>query len=185
MKPTITALALCAALLAASGCTTALKEGAGAALGAKGSVTPLQSTVSENQDALSAYGRFELGRFTDGMNGKTPTNLLTLLPEAFRHELAEKGIPSEGSGKTILVRGKILHYEDSSTVGMALGPVEFVVARVEFVDKDQGRVVAVANCVGRTGTRVNLGVAKKAQGLARAIVKWIDKRFPKEKRLDD
>ncbi len=78
----------------------------------------------------------------------------------------------------------MLHYEDSSVVGKALGPLEFVVARVQFVDKDSGKVLATVNCVGRTTTRVNLGVARKAEGLAKAIVRWIDERYPKDKRLE-
>ena len=57
--------------------------------------------------------------------------------------------------------------------------LEFAVARVEFVDKDSGKVLGRSSCVGRTTERVNLGVGKKAEGLAKAIVKWIDARYPK------
>ena len=113
------------------------------------------------------------------MNGQTPRALFDLLGEKFALELAKTKLPV-GGAKTLLGRGKVLHYEDSSTVGKAVGPVEFVVARIEFVDKGTDSVIGVANCVGRTTARVNLGAEEKAEGLARAIVKWIDERYPKE-----
>ncbi len=185
MKPTITALALCAALLAASGCGRAAGEATSLFTGAKGTVTILQANVGEGQNVLSAYERFELGAMTDEMAGKVPAGLFTALPEKFAKELADEDIPNSASGKTLLIRGKVLHYEGPSTVGKVIGSVEFVVARVEFVDKASGRVLAVANCVGRTKTKAIAGPARKAEGLAKAIVQWIDKRFPDEKRLDD
>jgi len=184
MRKVTIAITLLAAGIVAAGCSTAIKESAGLALGAKGSVTPLQGAISEDASLLSAYDNFELGAFSGDMNGKVPAELFNLLPEAFMNAVLDRKLPVGGS-KTLVARGKVLHYEDSSTVGMALGPVEFVVARVEFVDKSSGSVLGVANCVGRTTARVNLGVAKKAQGLARAIVKWIDARYPSEGRSED
>ncbi len=179
MKHAITTVAILTASLAATGCTTALKEGAGLALGAKGSVTSLRGSAAGDTAALAGYDNFELGILTDDMNGQTPREMFDLLGEQFTLALAKKKLPV-GGAKTLLARGRVLHYEDSSRAGKALGPVEFVVARIEFVDKATGSVLGVANCVGRTTARVNLGPEKKAQGLARAIVKWIDQRYPKE-----
>ena len=169
------------------GCTgTIIKEGAGAVMGAKGSVTPLAPVQSAPPArTLGPYQRFELGTFTDDMAGLVPPALFEDLPGEFLKALAKKKIRNAATGRTLLIRGKVLHYEDSSTVGKAVGPVEFVVAQVEFVDKGTGQVLGRANCVGLTTARVNLGVGKKAEGLGKAIANWIDQRYPEDLRIQD
>ncbi len=163
------------------GCGTAIGEGAALAMGASGSPTPLQE-VSTN---LGVYRRFELGAITDDMGGKVPRELFILLPGAFAKELEEEKIPNSSSGKTLLIQGKILHYQSASSTAVATAGTEFVVARIELVDKDSGQVLGVANCAGWTSKRVTLGIPEKAQGLARAIVKWIDQHYPQENSTKD
>jgi hypothetical protein len=46
------------------------------------------------------------------------------------------------------------------------------------VDKDTGKVLGSANCIGRTAERVNIGVEKKAEGLSKAFIAWIESRYP-------
>lgn len=178
---TVSIVALAALL---GGCFTVVKEGVGVARGAKGTVTVRQAIAADEQARpLGVYERFEL-RITDATDGKTPAQLLARLPEEFSKQLTGKKIPNARSGKTLLINAEILHYEDSSAVGLALGPLEFVVAKVEFVDESSKRRIGLANCVGRTTERVNLGVAKKAEGLAKAIVNWIDENYPQDKRVE-
>jgi len=169
--------------LAGLGCTTAVKEGVGIARGAKGLYAPIMA-VSPDKSAkpLGQYRYFELATLSDDFGGNVPDDLMMYLRAAFAEQLAEAEIPQQPGGKTLLIRGKILHYEDSSTLGLALGPIEEVVARIELVDKDSGKVIGLANCIGRTTSRVNVGVAKKGQGLAKAIVSWIASRYPEQDR---
>jgi hypothetical protein len=170
-----------AAGLAAPGCGTVIKETAGVALGAKGTFMPIHPVAADkNARPLGAYKRFEIGPITDDIAGKTPGNFLGLLPAAFRKQLEKAKLPDEPGGKTLLIRGKIIHYESSGTLGFALGPLEEVIVRTELVDKDSGNVLGLANCIGRTTERVNVGVDEKAEGLAKAFVKWIETRYPKE-----
>ena len=181
----ILAVPLVGFLAVASGCTGRLiKESMGVAMGAKGATTMLQP-VPQGHDArpLGVYERFELGQIRDDTNGQTPAAVFSLLPGAFEKQLADKKIPNAASGKTLLIRGKVLHYEDSGLVGQVFGPLEEVVARIELVDKETGKVLGVANCVGRTQESVNIGVQTKVEGLAKAIVRWIDKLYPEEKRI--
>ena len=167
-----------------SGCISRIaKEGIGVARGASGLYAPVQPVdVDQEARPLGEYKRFELGQITDDFGGKVPAELWTSLDEHFPEQLAAKKLPNDPAGKTLLVRGKVLHYEDASRLGLALGPLEEVVARVELVDKDSGRILGVANCIGRTTESVNSGVPKKGEGLAKAIVAWIDSRYPKEGR---
>ncbi len=164
-----------------SGCISrGAKELLGAATGGKGTSVALQGISAGT--GLGAYNRFELGPITDDMNGRVPAGLFSALPREFAKELAVKKIPNIPGGKTLLIRGKVLHYEDASMVGHAFGPLEEVIARIEFVDKDTGKVIGTANCVGRTKESLNVGVGSKAQGLAKGIVGWIDKRYPDNRR---
>jgi len=163
----------------AGGCTTAAKETVGIVRGAKGSFVQLQAGGNGSSLSLGEYRRFQLGEISDAMGGKVPPSFLGHLSAEFARQLEAKHLPNQPGGKTLLIRGRILHYEDDSLVGVMVGPVEEVVVRAEMVDADSGKVLAVANCVGRTTTRVNIGVKKKAEGLAKAIVSWIEAHYPK------
>ena len=160
------------------GCSRAIGEAAELALGPKGIYVPLLSPGGEGAWPLAGYTRFELEPFTDDFGGRTPAELLRRLPEKFQEELAEAKLPNQPGGKTLVIRGSVRHYESSNLVGMALGPIEEVIARVELLDKDSGKVIARANCVGRTTKAVGKGVSKKTEGLAKAIVSWIKTYYP-------
>ena len=183
MKKPLTLAAIAAlAGLTAPGClSTAIKEGAGVALGAKGTYLIIQP-LSPDKEArpLGEYTRFELGPITDGIGGRTPSDFLSYLPKAFEDEMKDTGLPDDPSGKTLVIRGTITHYETSGMLGLAMGPMEEVIVRTELVDKASGQVLGVANCIGRTTEGVNMGVRKKAQGLAKAFAKWIEDRYPKD-----
>lgn len=170
---------LAAAAVTGTGCTTAIKESVGVARGAKGLYVPVQP-VSPDPSArpLGVYRRFEMGPVADDMGGRAPRQLIDDLPAEIAGRLAEAQLPDEPGGKALVIRGRILHYEDAGTLAMVLGPVEEVVARIELVDRDTGAVVGVANCIGRTTERVNRGLNKKTEGLAKAIVAWIAARYP-------
>lgn len=179
MRRNITLLLLVTAVMVAAGCSRGIKEGVGAVRGARGVYAPLDPLAPTDEDRpLGEYQKFELGEFRDDFGGKTPSELFRLLPGEFDKQLAEQKLPNESGGKTLIVRGRVFHYEDSSLLANAISPLEQVIARVELVDADSGRVLGTANCVGRTKESVNSGVQKKAQGLAKAITEWIADRYP-------
>ena len=176
---TLCAILIVAMLVTVTGCTTAIKEGVGVARGAKGVYAPIQSvSATAETRPLGIYKRFELGEFVDDFGGKVPASLMPAFRTAFIDQIVSNKLPNDPQGKTLLIRGRLLHYESADTLAMAVRPLEEVVARVELVDKDTGQVLGVANCLGRTTTRVNLGVEKKGDGLAKAIVSWLAARYP-------
>jgi hypothetical protein len=65
-------------------------------------------------------------------------------------------------------------------LGKAFGPLEEVIVRTRMVDQATGQTLGIAHCIGRTTNRVNLGVDKKADGLAKAFAEWIKARHPAE-----
>ena len=172
-------LTLSMSLSLVGGCGRAIGETLSVATGAKGIFTPIQPVAAtKDQRPLGGYERIELVRFSDDFGGKVPPALWDHLPREFQEQLAKKKLPNRPQGKTLLLRGKILHYEDENLVGIVLGPLEEVVVRVELVDKATDKVLGVANCIGRTETSMNVGVAKKAEGLAKALASWIASRYP-------
>ncbi len=179
----MSAMVLLVVPLLTAGCLSrAVKEGLGVAVGAKGSYQPITGVSAGDELAAVAYTNFELARLTDATGGRVPGAFWGYLPEEFNKELVAKKLPQQPGGRTLVARGSVIYYEDASLTGNVFGPLEEVVARIEFVDKASGRTVVQVFCVGRTKESVNLGVQKKAEGLAKAIVRWIHDHYPKEGR---
>ncbi len=156
------------------GCSTGIKEGLGVVTGASGKYVAIK--VVED---LSDYGNYELGAISDDSGGNTPPEFRQLLVDEFRNQMAEAEIPA-GGGKTAVITGQIIHYEDKSTVSSMVKPLEEVIMRAELIDKSTGAKLGEANCIGRTTTRTTLGVGRKAEGLAKAFINWIKSGYPQK-----
>lgn len=176
-------IAVCVALLACvvmtTGCVSrAIKEGVGVAMGAKGVTVPIRDiSGGESAPSLGKYTRFVVEPFGDQTAGGVPSVVKSMLPTQVAAMLAEKKIPNQSGGKTLTIRGTYIYYEDANnTTDQVFGPFEELLARVQLMDG--GTMVGEAYCVGRSTESVNKGPEKKAQGLAKAIVNWIDKHYP-------
>lgn len=160
------------------GCTMALKESIAAGRGAKGPYMPITpAQVVEGEQPLKEYQTFQLGRFVDEIGGKVPATLIPEFRLRFVEMLEKNKVPNTPGGKTLLIQGRILHYEGSGTMAVVTSGVEEVVVRTELVDKTSGKVLAVSNCIGRSTSRINRGVPKKATGLAKSIAGWISQLY--------
>lgn len=174
----LTATLLVTVATCAAGCFTAAKETVGGIQGAKGIFQPLEPRAVDS-GLLASYSRFELGELKDDFAGRVPPELYQYLPEEYQKAMADKGLPTAGAGKTAVIRGSIFYYEDQRFLGVVVGNIEEVLARLQVVDKASGTVLATAVCVGRTDTRTTIGVRNKAEGLGRAIALWISANRPK------
>ena len=179
-KPNFLLLLAASVACVAPGCVgQVFKEGSGVVMGAKGTFMPIVPLAGANVDRpLGAYTHFELGTITDEIGGRIPPEFVPLLEAAFPQQLRKAGLPDSPGGRTLLLRGAVIHYESSSTMGFVLGPLEEAIVRTEMVDKATGKVLATANCLGRTEARVNAGAREKAEGVAKGMVKWIESGFP-------
>ncbi len=146
-----------------------VKESVAGGMGAEGVLAEIKRPGS-----LGAYTSFELGEYTHEMGGQIPRQIWTYLPGKFGVHLQDKGLAGLTGGKALVLRGAILHYEGEGIKGLLFGDFEEVIARVEMVDKASGAVLGTANCIGRTKTTSRKGVENKADGLAKALVKWIE-----------
>ncbi len=178
MKRIALLLALIILAAGSTGCTTGITEALKAGLGGRPYVAELTKPGTDPYP-LAGYERIELGTFTDEFGGQVPNDLMPAVraslygTEEEPGELADNGLPTSSSGKTLLIRGKIYHYEGKDLVGAMISPLDQVLARAEMVDKDSGRVIATANLIGRTTSRTRHNVDIVAEGLARAIAKWV------------
>lgn len=162
------------------GCVSrGIKEAVGLFRGAKGVVTPIVELGPEGQTPLAPFERFVVEPFEDRTATGVPAEVPQLLPTYVEQELASREILNLPSARTLIIRGTYIYYEDSTEViDQAFGPFEELLARVQLVDADTGEIVGEAYCVGRTGESVTQGPEKKAEGLAKAIVKWIQSAYP-------
>ncbi len=176
MKNTKIILLLMAAVFMMGGCISrAAKEGIGAIKGAKGVYREVDRTGS-----LAAYQNFEVASFTDDFKGQAPRALLSKIPAEIQKALKKSELPVGKAGKTLLIRGSVFYFEKAGAMGQAFGPFEEVITTVELVDKATDQVIGQAVCIGRSTQTVNMGLDKKAQGVAKAVVKWIKSKRPKE-----
>jgi hypothetical protein len=169
-------IVLCLVGLLATGCTTVAKEGYAGVRGAKGSHAELTPMGAEGTAPLAKYGAFEVGSVTDSFNEMVPQQLIDELPAKVEEMLIEKELPVDGS-PVCVINVDVFYYEGSGSMGVILGDVEEALAYVTLVDKSTGSQIGKAICVGRTTSRVNRGVDKKIEGLARGIVGWVEDRY--------
>lgn len=167
-----------AVLVASAGCGRAVTEGVGIVVGPRGVYSPLEPLPPAGEEHfLGEYERFELGQFREDAAGRTPPALFALLPGEFAKQIERRDLPDVPDGKTLIVRGQVLHYEEADIFGHAFGPVEQVIARVELVDAETGRVLATAVCIGRNEETLISSVRIRAKGLAQAIATWISDHY--------
>jgi hypothetical protein len=164
--------------LMCSGCLgRAINEGIGSVRGPKGVavvVDPIEVTMTD-------VSNYVIEPFADQTPTRVPPALNEMLATQFAKHLASKGLPwSYQGGRTVTIRGTYVYLELSTTAtAQVFGPFEEVIAKVELVE--DGKVIGRATCIGRSTTTVNQGLDNKADGLAKGIVDWIDKAYPKRR----
>ncbi len=170
------------AMIMCSGCMgRIIGEGAEKTLGPKGAYWEEKRLAqSKKQKVLAPYTQFVLGKVTNEYGSNVPPDFFNLFPTEFEKNIVESKLPNDTRGKTLVINVAVIHYETADMTDNVLGPLEQVVARVQLVDKATNNVLAYGNVIGRTGKTVGLGVDKKAEGLARGIVKWLSAYYPKK-----
>ena len=84
----------------------------------------------------------------------------------------KRGLRPEGD-PGLKLSGEIVHYESSSTVDTAIGPLEEVIVRAKLTDAQGGNVVAEANLIGRSKATSSSGAKSVSAGVGEALDKWL------------
>lgn len=166
----LTALVAVLAVSACGGCGVVAKPVVGAITGAKGVYLPIPPSAS----APAPFTDVTFEPFGNDVPTLVPGEFPGLVADALA-KVADKSklLPNPPAGaarRTLIVRGRYIHYQ----------PKAEAVARVELVDGTTNTVIATAHCAGRGDTMTNTGTGALANGMAKAIRKFIGKTLKAE-----
>lgn len=164
MIMTLTAVAVSILSL---GCVGRLiSEGVGGATGASGKVVEIGMTPD-----LTKYKGLRIEPITVAPGLQAPSEMPAMIGSDLAAAAQKRGLMTEGQ-PGLKLSGQIVHYESSSTVDTAIGPLEEVVLRTKLTDAS-GNVVAEANLIGRSKATSSSGAKNVSEGVGKALGKWL------------
>jgi hypothetical protein len=162
---TLTAVAMSILCLGCMG--RMVREGMGAATGASGKVVEIGKTPD-----LTKYKSLSIQVITVAEGSQAPAGMPAMIRADFTAAAQKQGLTPEGA-PGLRLSGEIVHYESSSTVDTATGPLEEVVVRTKLTDAQTGDVVAEANLIGRSKATSSSGAKHVSAGVGEALEKWL------------
>ena len=167
VRTVIVTLAAVAMSTLSFGCMGRLiSEGVGQARGASGKVVEIGMTPD-----LTKYKGLRIEPITVAPGLQAPSDMPALIGSDLASAAAERGLMPEGQ-PGLTLSGQIVHYESSSTVDTAIGPLEEAVLRTKLTDAS-GTVVAEAQLVGRSKATSSSGAKNLSEGVGKALDKWL------------
>jgi hypothetical protein len=154
-------------------------EGMGAATGASGRVVG-NSTVPD----LTKYKSLHVEPITVAAGSQAPADMPDMAQADFEAAARFRGLTADGEPR-LKFTGEIIHYESSSMVDTAIGPLAEVIVRAKLIDAGSGRVIAEANLVGRSKASDSSGAKHLSGGLGKALGKWLDSGGLKKQKAGD
>ena len=142
-------------------------EGMGQARGASGKVVEVGMTPD-----LTKYKGLGIELITVAPGLQAPSEMPAMVARDLAAAAQERGLMPEGQ-PGLKLSGQIVHYESSSTVDTAIGPLEEVVVRAKLTDAQSGSVVAEANLIGRSKATSSSGAENLSAGVGKALDKWL------------
>lgn len=168
MRTATTLVMLMAVAAMCTGCVGRMvSEGMGAARGASGRAVENGATPR-----LTSYKGLRVEAITIAAGSQAPDSIARMIQADLQSAASKRGLMAEGEPALKLV-GEIIHYESSSTMSKAIGPLAEVIVRARLIDAGSGKVVAEANLVGRSKATTSSGNADLAGGVGKALGKWL------------
>ena len=173
------------ALVAASGCSTGIKQAYHTAVGASARYYEI-----ENLGGKTALNRFTSvgvepfdatpmrGAVPATLPGKVQAATVKQLTDAKMFSSVQAGAPQGGG---LLVRGRFMDFDPGGSalraVGFGVNP--FATAQVEVVDTANNRVLGVAMVTGTVKSAVRTGVDEIASGVRKAVKGLLEQHIDK------
>lgn len=158
-------------LAAAGGCVTRIAgEAVGAVAGASGKYVSIQPL---SMSAMSRYDMLKIEPLTSHLGHILPPGFSSQFETDLRTRLKEAKLLTGGTGRQLVLKGEIVHYEEDSLTDQAIGPLQEVIARLTLSDAQTGEVLGVANVIGRAKSSSAGGAGRLAEGLSKGVVKWL------------
>ncbi|MBN1763942.1 MAG: hypothetical protein JW860_01690 [Sedimentisphaerales bacterium] len=193
-------LVLIILMVVTTGCSRGLKEGFYTIKGSSGDYFLIKGDKEHNEMLFEHYGGVQVEPFTSTIGQLCHPDFIPALPDAIREHLQfrprtsgdvmkfkdkeEMGPFFTGpAGRNLLIKGQVVHYDQSGydTKGLiqkAISPLDEVVCRVQILDETTGEMITEANCVAQAKSSVRTGPKELAQGIGKAINKWISPKLP-------
>lgn len=178
-------------LLFQTGCLSrAVKEGYYTVVGAQGRVYELipPSAYAQDTEPLARFHSFTLEPITSDLPERvfTPTQLQLLTRECREAVMDSDLFP--GGPKRLVARGRVVHHEGYSHGGamrLAMGSQNSLVVRVQLFDGETNKMLGEAALVGVIKSTIWRSDEEFADGVAKALVKWLDKRTPHREKEEE
>jgi len=168
MKTAVTFVMAMALGVMCSGCMGRIfREGMGAATGASGRVVERGATPD-----LRKYRSLRVDPLTVAASSQAPADMPGMVRADFEAVARNKHLTSEERPGLKLV-SEIIHYETSSTVDTATGPLAEVIVQAKLIDAQSGKAVAEANLIGRSKATSSSGAKNVSEGVGKALDKWL------------
>ena len=166
-KLTLMLMALALNLLCIGCVGRMFSEGMGQARGASGKVVEIGMTPD-----FTKYQGLRIEPITVAQGLQAPAEIPYLIQTDFGAAAEKKGLKPQGK-PGLKLSGEIVHYETSSTIDTAIGPMEEVVIRTKLIDVRSGALIAEANLIGRSKSTSSSGAKNVSLGVAKALDKWL------------
>jgi hypothetical protein len=139
----------------------------GAATGASGRVVENGSTPN-----LAAYRGLRVEPLKLSASSQAPADMPGMIQADLEAAARGRGLTLDEKPALRLV-GEVIHYETSSTVDTAIGPLAEVIVWAKLIDASSGKVVAEANLVGRSKASSSSSDKHLSAGVGKALDKWL------------
>jgi hypothetical protein len=179
MKRSILWAGLVAAMAALNaGCLGRLvNEGAGIVVGAKANVVEIDPL-----DLSQQIGPVKVEKIENAMGQPVSGEWLFDLAGSLRLKLANDAVFLEPGRRAVKVSGVVVHVEGAKLMDQAFGPHPEVVVRVTAKDAVTGRVIGMANVVGRARGDTSSSRQDLSDAFASGVAKWL--HTPDKRRRD-
>jgi len=173
------------ALVAASGCSTGIKQAYHTAVGASARYYEVDSLGGKTSlDRYTSVGveRFDpapmRGGIPDTLPAKVQAATVTQLNEAKKFTSVKAGAPAAGG---LLIRGRFMDFDPGGSalraVGFGVDP--FATAQIEIVDTGANKVIGVAMVTGTVKSAVRTGLDEVASGVGKAVKGLLEQHYTK------
>ena len=161
------------------GCTTVAKQAYYTATGPQGSVLMI---MMSSPGEFARFKSLEIARFNNDIPASVGQFLVTTVQDEAVKEMQKSryfesvtAVPDFVKGKaaapTLVLRGTILDVTSDKIPGQRLLDSNYLLAVVEVLDKETGKVLAKANLRGVVKSVADSGETPLAEGMGRAVKK--------------
>jgi len=189
------------------GCSRGIKEGFYALKGSSGEFTLINGDAEKISRLAYEFGGIKVEPFQNDVGAICHPQFLEALPPAiekqlqyrsrslgdrvkFKKEQEMSPFFTGPADKLLLIKGRVIQYEpakpgEKGMMEKVIGNLDEAICRVQLFDNAAGTLLTESNCVGRVQSSIRTGHEQLAEGIAKAIRKWLAPEKVKEEEQED